>query len=57
LGDAGVRPEPLFADGQKELAVNGELEYLVLVPVHQPNVVIFVQVDGVGEGDQAGAPG
>ena len=55
--NAGVGADALLTDGHDVLAVAGVFVNFVGVAVHQPDVVVVVQQDGMGEGNQPRSPG
>jgi len=55
--NAGVGAHALLPDSHNVLSVAGVFVDFMSVAVHQPDVVVVVQQDGVGEGNQPRAPG
>ena len=55
--NAGVGAHALLTDGHNVLSIASVLVDFVGVAVHQPDVVVVVQQDGMGEGNQPRAPG
>src|SRR5262249_38053621 len=54
---AGVRPSVFLADGADQLALNGELHELTIMPVRQPDAILRVNANGMRKAEQFCAPG